>query len=271
MATLLAAPDYTAIKAKQQASWASGDYALVGTTLQIVGEQLAETMDLPTGATVLDVAAGNGNISLILARRFARVTSTDYVPALLDKGRRRAEAEDLAITFEAADAEALPNADGAFDAVVSTIGVMFAPDQARAAAELVRVTRAGGKIGLANWTPAGFVGQLFKTIGRHVPPAAGLHSPAQWGDADWLGTHFTHAQSFSIERKAFVFRFPSPQHFVDHFRTYYGPAHKAFLALDSAGQASLGADLLALFDRFNTGNDGAMRVPSDYLEIGIVR
>jgi SAM-dependent methyltransferase len=271
MTTLLATPDYAAIKAKQKATWASGDYALVGTTLQIVGESLAEAMDLPTGATVLDVAAGNGNVSLAMARRLARVTSTDYVPELLAKGRKRAEAEGLDIAFRTADAEALPFADGAFDAVVSTFGVMFAPDQATAAAEMLRVTRPGGKIGMANWLPSGFIGQMFKTIGKHVAPPKGVNSPALWGDADWIGERFKGAKSFVIERKAFVFRFPSPEYMVDHFRTYYGPVHKAFAALDAHGQAALEADLLALIATFNTAKDGQMRAPSDYAEIVIVK
>jgi SAM-dependent methyltransferase len=272
MITLLATPDYTAIKTKQQATWASGDYALIGTTLQIVGENLAEAMDMPPGAKVLDVAAGNGNVSLALARRLAKVTSTDYVPELLEKGRRRAEAEDLNMLFETADAEALPFADGVFDAVVSTFGVMFAPDQSKAAAEMIRVCRSGGKIGMANWMPESFIGQMFKTIGKHVAPPKGVNSPAMWGNPDWIGEQFrAHTKSFVIERKAFVFRALSPEHFVDHFRTYYGPVHKAFLALDTKGQAALESDLLALIATFNTAKDGAMRVPSDYAEMIIVK
>jgi SAM-dependent methyltransferase len=270
MTTLVSTPDYTAIKAKQQTTWASGDYALVGTTLQIVGENLAEAMDLAPGTKVLDVAAGNGNVSLAMARRLAMVTSTDYVPELLEKGRKRAEAERLDITFKTADAEALPFADGVFDAAVSTFGVMFAPDQATAANEMRRVVRSGGKIGMANWMPTGFIGQLFKTIGKHVAPPKGVNSPALWGDADWIGERFKGAKSFAIERKAFVFRFPSPEHFVDHFRTFYGPVHKAFLALDTKGQAALEADILALIASLNTAKDGGMRVPSDYAEIIIV-
>ncbi|MFN0194808.1 MAG: class I SAM-dependent methyltransferase [Aestuariivirga sp.] len=272
MNTLTANPDYTAIKTRQQATWASGDYALIGTTLQIAGENLAEAMDMPPGARVLDVAAGNGNVSLAMARRLGRVTSTDYVPELLEKGRRRAEAEDLNMMFETADAEALPFADGAFDAVVSTFGVMFAPDQKTAAAEMIRVCRSGGKIGMANWMPDGFIGQMFKTIGKHVAPPKGVNSPAMWGNPDWIGEQFrAHANSFVIERRAFVFRYPSPEHMVDHFRTYYGPVHKAFMALDAKGQAALEADLLALIASFNMAKDGSMRVPSDYAEIVIVK
>src|SRR6187401_266333 len=159
-----ARPDFAAIKQKQQATWASGDFAVVGTTLQIVGESLAEAIDIRAGERVLDVAAGNGNATLAAARRFARVTSTDYVPALLERGRRRAEADGLDVTFEVADAEALPYPDAGFDVVLSTFGVMFAPDHEQAAAEMMRVCRPGGRIGLASWTPAGFVGQLFRVV-----------------------------------------------------------------------------------------------------------
>lgn len=174
-------PDYAAIKQRQQATWAAGDYAIVGTTLQIVGERLCEAMDMRAGTRVLDVAAGNGNATLAAARRFADVTSTDYVEALLERGKERAAAEHLAVTFQVADAEALPFADGSFDAAVSTFGVMFTPNQNKSASELSRVVRKGGTIGLANWTPDGFIGQLFKTIGQHVPPPAGVKSPALWG------------------------------------------------------------------------------------------
>src|SRR3954471_8904824 len=174
-------PDFKAIKTRQQGAWSSGDYAVVGTTLQIVGEQLCEALDVRSGQKVLDVAAGNGNVALAAARRWCDVVATDYVPALLDRARERAAADRLNIAFREADAEDLPFADGSFDAVVSTFGVMFTPDQDRAAAELVRVCRSGGKIGLANWTPDGFIGQVFKIIGKHLPPSPGVRSPALWG------------------------------------------------------------------------------------------
>jgi len=175
------APEFAAIKQRQQATWASGDYAVIGTTLQIVGEMLAEAADVRAGESVLDVAAGNGNASLAAARRYTRVTSTDYVQALLDKGRDRAQAEGLEIQFQHADAEALPFADARFDVVLSTFGVMFTPEHKRAAGEMLRVLRDGGRIGMANWTPGGFIGRLFKVIGAHVPPPAGSASPALWG------------------------------------------------------------------------------------------
>ncbi len=265
-------PDFTALKAKQQAAWASGDYAIVGTTLQIVGEQLLEAMNLPSGVSVLDVAAGNGNATLAAARRFHRVTSTDYVPALLAKAEMRARAENLHVHFQTADVEALPFTDDSFDAVISTFGVMFAPDQEKSASEMMRVCRPGGRIGLANWTPDGFIGQVFKTLGRHVPPAPGLQSPALWGLEGRLHELFGD-RGLSIEpvRRKFNFRYRSPDHFMDIFRTYYGPIHKAFLALDEKGQKALDTDLRDLIDGFNRATDGTMNVPSEYVEAVIVK
>lgn len=261
-------PDYDAIKAKQNATWAAGDYAKIGTTLQIVGEQLAETCDLAPGATVLDVAAGNGNATLAFARRWCRVTSTDYVDALLRKGQARAEAEDLMIAFETADVENLPYEAGAFDAVVSTFGCMFAPNQARTASEMVRVCRPGGTIGMANWTPAGFIGQVFKTLGGFVAPPPGVQSPAQWGNKDWLQSTFGAAGATvtAVERD-FLFRYQSPEHFMDVFQTYYGPIHKAFQALPADKQDGLRAALLGTIGQFNVATDGTMKVPSQYLEV----
>lgn len=266
------APDYTAIKAKQNAAWASGDYAVVGVTLQMVGETLAEAMDLAPGARVLDVAAGNGNATLAFARRWHDVTSTDYVAALLSKGQARAEAEGHAVRFQLADAEALPFKDQSFDAVVSTFGVMFTPNQETAAAELLRVCRPGGKIGLANWTADGFIGEVFKLLGSYIAPPAGVRSPALWGDAGWLeGALGAEAQAMRIERRSFTFRYRSPAHFIDVFRTLYGPVHKAFQALDQDGRERLNADLHRLIDVFNTAKDGSMAVPSDYAEVIVVR
>ena len=267
-----AAPDYSAIKSKQNAAWASGDYARIGVTLQMTGEQLAEALDMPVDAKVLDVAAGNGNASLAFARRGCVVTSTDYVDALLTRGRARAEAEGLEMAYQTADAERLPFEDGCFDAVVSTFGVMFAPHQAAAAGELIRVCRAGGKIGMANWTPDGFVGQLFKTLGRHVPPPSGVMSPARWGNRPWLEESFgASAHSIMVTERSFTFRYRSPDHFIEVFRTYYGPVHKAFLALDPAGQLALEDDLRELVARFDRGTDGSTRVSSDYAEIVVTR
>ena len=265
-------PDYSAIKAKQNAAWASGDYARIGTTLQIVGESLAEAMDLRPASSVLDVAAGNGNATLAFARRLCTVTSTDYVDALLARGRARAEAEGLDVTYRIADAEQLPFNDGAFDAVVSTFGVMFTPNQGKAASELLRVCRSGGMIGLANWTPASFIGEVFKRLGKHIAPPIGVSSPALWGTESWIAQTFgPQARAIAVEKKAFVFRYHSPEHFMDVFRAFYGPIHKAFLALDPVGQAALASDLLETIARFNTATDGSMRVPSDYAEVIVTR
>jgi ubiquinone/menaquinone biosynthesis C-methylase UbiE len=265
-------PDLKALKARQQAAWSSGDYAVVGTTLQIVGEELCEALDLRAGQKVLDVAAGNGNVSLAAARRWCDVVATDYVPALLERARERAAAERLDIEFREADAEALSFPDGSFDAVVSTFGVMFTPDQDRAAAEMVRVCKRGGKIGLANWTPEGFIGQLFKTIGKHLPPPAGAKSPALWGTRARIAELFEpHATSVKSAQRHFVFRYRTPEHWLEIFKTYYGPVLKAFAALEPAARAALQHDLLGLIERFNRSGDGSMVVPGEYLEIVITR
>lgn len=265
-------PDYSAIKAKQNAAWASGDYARIGTTLQIVGETLAETMNLRPGSTVLDIAAGNGNATLAFARRFMEVTSTDYVDALLERGRARAEAEGQTVHFQVADAEQLPFNDASFDGVVSTFGVMFTPNQARAAGEMLRVCRPGGMIGMANWTPEGFIGQVFKTLGKFIAPPAGVSSPALWGTRPFVEQHFgKSAKRIAIESKTFAFRYRSPDHFIDIFRGYYGPMHKAFLALDPLGQAALTKDLVAVIAALNVATDGSMNVPSAYSEIVITK
>ncbi len=265
----LARPDYNAIKSRQQAIWGSGDYAVVGTTLQIVGEQLCEAADVRAGERVLDVAAGNGNATLAAVRRFACVTSTDYVGGLLERAAERARADRLQVTFREADAEALPFADASFDVALSTFGVMFAPDQETAAAELVRVVRRGGRIGLANWTPEGFIGQLFKTLGKHVPPPAGLSSPALWGTEQRLAELF-RGHHVSASRRIFNFRYASPAHWLEVFKTYYGPTHRAFASLDAGRQTMLEADILALLERANRGG-ASLVVPGEYLEVVITR
>jgi SAM-dependent methyltransferase len=265
-------PDLAAIKARQHAAWSAGDYAVVGTTLQIVGEQLCEALDLRAGQKVLDVAAGNGNASLAAARRWADVVASDYVPALLQRARERADAERLSLELREADAEALPFPDQSFDVVVSTFGVMFTPDQDRAAAELVRVCKSGGKIGLANWTPEGFIGQLFKTIGKHVPPPPAARSPALWGTQERIEDLFgSQASSITCKKQTFFFRYRSAEHWLDVFRTYYGPTVKAFAALDSTAQGALDDDLKALIAQFNVSGDQTMVVPSDYLEVVVTR
>jgi SAM-dependent methyltransferase len=264
-------PDFTAVKTRQQATWAAGDYAVIGSTLQIVGETLCAAMDLPAGASALDVAAGNGNAALAAARHGLVVTATDYVPALLERARMRAAADGLMLETQVADAEALPFADASFDGVMSTFGVMFTPDQDRAAAEMMRVCRPGGKIGMANWSPEGFVGQLFKTIGAHLPPPAGVRPPSLWGTEARLREMFAGAADIAITQKDFVFRYRSAAHWIDVFRSYYGPVNKAFGALDAAGQAALTADMMALLARFNTAGETCLRAPSAYLEVVITR
>jgi ubiquinone/menaquinone biosynthesis C-methylase UbiE len=267
----VAAPDLAAIKTKQQAMWASGDFAVIGTTLQIVGELLCEAVDVGGGERVLDVAAGNGNATLAAARRFAHVTSTDYVPALLDGGRRRAEAEGLQVTFEVADAEALPYPDGSFDVVLSTFGVMFAPDHAKSSSELLRVCRPGGRIGLASWTPEGFIGQLLRVVSKHVPPPAGVKSPVLWGTRGHLQGLFAEASAIEHTVRDFAFRYESPEHFVEVFRMFYGPVHKAFGALDTSGQAALETDLLTLLRSCARTSAAGLVVPGEYLETVITR
>jgi ubiquinone/menaquinone biosynthesis C-methylase UbiE len=264
--------DFTTIKQRQQATWASGDFAVIGVTLQIVGESLAEAADVRAGERVLDVAAGNGNATLAAARRFAEVTSTDYVPALLDKGRVRAEAEGLPVHFQVADAENLPFGDGSFDVVLSTFGAMFTPEHDRPAREMLRVVRSGGRIGLANWTPEGFIGRLFKVIGAYVPPPAGLKSPALWGTEPHIVELFgPRAAQIRCERRHFNFRYRSAAHWVQVFRDFYGPTHKAFAALDEAGQRALERDITALLAQMNAGGRTSLVVPGEYLEVVVTR
>jgi ubiquinone/menaquinone biosynthesis C-methylase UbiE len=265
-----AALDLEAIKARQQATWASGDYGHIGVRLQIVGESLCEAVDLRAGERVLDVAAGNGNASLAAARRFAEVTSTDYVPALLEHGRLRAEAERLAVTFQVADAERLPFPDGAFDVALSTYGVMFVPNHHRAAAELGRVVRPGGRIGLASWTPDGFLGRLFTLMSTFVPPPAGLANPMAWGTETHMVELFgPTASDIRTTRRTYMFRYRSAEHWVEFFRTNYGPMHKAFAGLDEAGRHALQAALLELLRSERADRGGPLVLPSEYLEVVI--
>jgi ubiquinone/menaquinone biosynthesis C-methylase UbiE len=265
-------PDLTAVKRRQQATWSSGNYAVIGTTLSITGELLCEAVDLRPGQQVLDVAAGNGNATLAAARRWADVTSTDYVPELLERGRARAAAEHLPVAFQEADAEDLPFDDGSFDVVLSVFGVMFTPNQEQAAQELLRVCRPGGKIGLANWTPEGFIGHVFRTIGKYIPAPPGVKPPALWGTEQRLNQLFGDGISeLTVRRRMFVFRYHSAEHFLHVFRTYYGPVLKAFAALDAAGQAGLARDLTDVLQRFNKGGIDTLAVPSEYVEVVITR
>lgn len=265
-------PDLAAIKGRQQLTWASGDFARIGNTLVLSGELLCEAVDLRAGQRVLDVATGSGNTALAAARRFCDVTGADYVPALLEAARRRAAADELPVTFQEGDAEQLPFPDASFDVVLSTFGAMFAPDQEQAARELLRVCRPGGKIGLANWTPEGYLGDFFRTMGRHVPPPAGLTSPMLWGSEarvrELLGDDVADLR---VTRRTFVMRYPSPQYYIDYFRTYYGPMLKAFESLDAAGQERLVADLEELVRQKNRSGDATVVLPCEYLELVAVR
>ena len=264
--------DIAAIKARQQVAWSAGNYAVVGTTLQIVGETLCEALDLRSGSRVLDVAAGNGNATLAAARRWCDVTSTDYVSSLLESGRVRAQAEGHTIQFQEADAENLPFPDASFDAVISTFGVMFTPNQEQAANELARVCKPGGKIGLANWTPESFIGQLFKTIGKYIPPPAGIKSPSLWGTKARLEELFRNtAREIRSTSREFVFRYRSSAHWIEVFRTYYGPMNKTFAALDAEKQVAFTNDLVSLMESRNRSGDGTLVLPSDYFEVVIER
>lgn len=264
--------DLTALKGRQQIAWASGDYSVIGTTLQLVGELVAEACDLRTDERVLDVAAGNGNATLAAARCGCKVVSTDYVGALLERGAERARAERLTVNFLEADAEALPFEDASFDAVVSTFGVMFSPNQPKAAAEMARVCRAGGRIGLANWTPEGFIGKVFKTLGRHLPPPAGVQPPSSWGVEANLHSLFGEtASAIVVTRRLFNFRYRSAAHFIEVFRTWYGPIHKAFATLPGDAALALERDLTDLLNEMNRAGSSSLVVPSEYLQVVVTR
>ena len=265
------APDLAAIKQRQQATWASGDYHMIGTQILLAAEQLIESLDVRSTDRVLDVATGSGNAALAAARRSCEVIGIDYVPSLLERARERAIAEGVQAQFEDGDAEAIPFEDDSFDVVTSVFGAMFAPNQEAAASELARVTRPGGKIGLVTHTPEGYIGNLFKVIGKHVPPPAGLRSPIQWGTEERLRELFGDAiAELRVEKRHMTFRYRSPQTWVDYWRRYYGPTLKAFEAVGEEGRAALEADLLENIARFNRADDGTMVVPSEYLEAVIV-
>lgn len=270
MTTTTLSPDFAAIKQKQQAAWSSGDYAMIGTTIQIIGERLCDAIDIRSGERVIDIAAGNGNATLAAARHFADVTSTDFVKSLLERGEERAVAERLTVAFKVADAEALPFGDGSFDVALSVFGVMFTPDQEKAASEMSRVVRKGGRMGVVSWTPQGFIGQLFKVLGKHIAPTAGLKPPTLWGTENRL-TELFPSHKITTAHHIFNFRYRSAAHFVEVFRNFYGPMHKAFASLDGKNQAALEADLLALLNTLNRGGVNSLVVPSEYLEAIIVK
>jgi ubiquinone/menaquinone biosynthesis C-methylase UbiE len=266
------APDLAAIKRRQQQTWAAGDYAIVGSTVVIIGELLCEAADLRPGQRVLDMATGNGNAALSAARRFCHVTAIDYVPALLERAQLRAAAEGLEVSFCEGDAEDVPFPDASFDVVLSTLGVMFTPNQEKAASEMLRTCRSGGTIGMANWTPEGFIGQVFRVTSRYVPPPSGLKPAALWGTEERLRELFGHStSSLQAQRRTFTFRYHSFDHWLTFFRTYYGPIRKAFETLDAEQQASYAADLRTLVREFNRSGDDSMIVPGEYLEVVMAR
>ena len=265
-------PSLSAIKDRQQKTWTSGDYARIGNTLVIMGELLCEAVDVHAGDKVLDVATGSGNTAISAARRFCDVTGIDYVPELIEQARKRAEVEGMSIAFEVGDAEDLPYPDASFDVVLSTLGVMFAPNQEKVAEELLRICRSGGKIALANWTPDGFIGNMFRTLGKHVPPPPGIKPPPLWGTEERLRELLGEdIASLEVTRRSYMFRYPSAGHFVEYFRSYYGPTLKAFESLEPEGQRSLAEDLEELLTQWNTSGDATVVVPSDYLEVVAVR
>ncbi len=265
------APDLKAIKQRQQAAWSSGDYHMIGTQIQIVSELMIEALDLRSTERVLDVATGSGNAALAAARRGCEVTGVDYVPSLLVRARRRAEAEGLPAEFVEGDAEALPFRDGRFDVVTSVFGAMFAPNQELTAAELARVTHPGGRIGVVAHTPDGFIGQLFKVNARHVPPPAGMRSPLLWGTEDRLRELFaSNIVSMRADKRMYVFRYRSPEAYLAYWRRFYGPTLKAFETVGEDGREALERDLLELIATFNRAQDGTMVVPTEYLETVIV-
>ena len=266
------APSMGAIKERMHKIWTSGEYARIGNPLVLIGELLCEAVDLHSGERVLDVATGSGNTAISAARRFCEVTGMDLAPESIEHARRRAEAEGMDITFEVGDAEDLSYPDASFDVVVSTIGVMFCPNQEKAAAELLRVCKPGGKIGLASWTPEGFTGSMLRVVGKHVAPPPGLKPPSLWGTEERLRELLGEGvSSLSTTQRTYNFRYPSAEHFVDWFRNYYGPTVKAFAALEPEGQEALERDLRGLLEDRNTSGDGTLVVPSDYLEAVAVR
>jgi len=267
MTTAAARADLSVIKARQQKTWASGDYAVVASRIVLVSELLADAADLQAGWQVLDVACGNGNAALAAARCGTHALGIDYVPELLEGGRERAVAEGLDVEFRLGDTEDLPVADGSFDAVLSVFGAMFAPDHQRAANEIIRAARPGGTVGLASWTPDGFIGQMFGVISRHVPGPPGVASPLLWGTEQHLSDLFgaLAADARSVQRTC-TWRFTSPEEFVWFFRRWYGPALKAFEVLEEDGRAGLAHDLSQLARRWDRNHGGSIAIPATYLE-----
>lgn len=264
--------DLAAIKATQRTTWASGSYASVGNRILLVAELLCDAVDLRAGEHVLDVATGSGNAALAAARRFADVIAVDYVPELLDHGRARADVDGLDIDFRDGDAEHLDFGDDEFDVVLSTCGAMFAPDHQRTADELVRVCRPGGRIGMVNWCPDGYIAGLFDAIAQHLPPPPGLQPPTRWGDPDHLHALWGNRVDLHAPRRTFTLRFQSPDAHLAYMAKHYGPILKAYEAVGESGREKLTDDLHDVVRRFNVADDGTAVLALDYLEVvGSVR
>lgn len=260
--------NFVAVTERQRAAWAAGDFGRIGSLVVLPPELLCEAVDVHPGERVLDVAAGNGAASLAAARRWAEVTALDFVDHLLESARTAAEVHGLELRTQVGDAQELPFADDSFDVVLSTYGAMFAPDQQRVADELVRVCRPGGRIGMTNWTPDSMLGDIFRTIGAHVPPPPGLRPATQWGTEDRLRELFgDRIGSLRVRIRQFTFRFRSPDHMLDYYRTWFGPTKVAFGNLDADGRTRLAADLLAVYRKHNRATDGTVAAPSDYAEV----
>ena len=268
-----AAPDLAAIKQRQQQTWAAGDFSVVAARIVFSAEQLLESADPKAGDRSLDVATGSGNAAIAAARRGCVATGLDYVPALLARGRLRAQAEHLEVTFIEGDAERLPFPDASFDLVTSIYGVMFAPNHRLAASELLRVCRPGGKIALASWTPEGSVGEMFRTVSRYLPPPPGLTPPSKWGDEAYLRELFgSGIRTIHSQVRQAIFRYISTDAYVEFFRTWFGPTIKAFEALPEDRHPALTADMAALARKYNrNGGDAPITMVGDYLETIITR
>lgn len=264
--------DYATVTGRQQQVWSLGDYGKVGSLLSSMGESLVHELDIHAGEKVLDIAAGNGNASLPAARRFADVLATDYVPELLAAAQRRADTDGVVLRTQLADAQALPFDDGEFDVVMSTIGAMFAPDQETVAREMLRVCRSGGRLGMANWTPDSAVGDIFRTVGKRVPPPPGVRPAVAWGSEETVTELLgPGCRELRCTRRTCAWRFPSAAHCLAYFQDWYGPVVAAFATVGTDGRDVFEAELRDVFERHNLATDGTLAMEVAYLEVVGVR
>jgi ubiquinone/menaquinone biosynthesis C-methylase UbiE len=265
--------DLQTVRQAQQKTWSEGDFAMVAGLVMMVSEELVEALDIVPGERVLDVACGSGNAALAAARRsWGNVVGVDFVPSLLERGRERAAAERLDVEFVEGDAAELPFEEASFDVVTSVFGAMFAPDQEKAASELLRVCKPGGRIGMANWVPDSGVGRMFMTVAKHAPPPPGVTSPLLWGTEERLQELFgDEISDLGVERRASRQAFRSADHFLDFFRTYFGPTKVAYERVGSDGEEALTADLRAYLEESNTAGDRALVLQSEYLQVVATR